>query len=166
LQLRTALPAALAVCLGTAAGEPPDFLHIPTGTPLDLSPRPGEVLSPAVLDFHRTGRNRYRDDAEAIAAGRLIFRQRCSFCHAYDGSGGNAPPINGTGFTYATSAEDAGMFSIIWGGGFGAMRSFARHGLSQDEVLQLIAYVRRLAEPGPERDEARRDAAIGGGAPR
>jgi cytochrome c-L len=140
--------------------EPPVFLHIPTGEPLDLSPRPGEVLGEAVLRFQRTGFNPYRDDAAAIASGRLLYRRLCAFCHHHDGSGGNAPPIDGSGWTYLTSAGDVGMFSIVFGGGLGAMRSWGRQGVTQDEVLRIIAYVRRLAVPGPEREEARRAAAM------
>ncbi|MGG5812246.1 c-type cytochrome [Falsiroseomonas sp. CW058] len=165
LALAAALPllAAAGLLPDEPEPEPPAFLHLPSGEPLDLTPLPGEVPGEAVGQFLRSGRNPYREDAAAIAAGRLLYRRHCSFCHLYDGSGGNAPPLDRAEWVYATSAEDAGMFSIVYGGGFGAMRSWKRHGMTQDQVLRVIAYVRRLAVPGPEREEARRAAAMASG---
>ena len=39
---------------------------------------------------------------------------------------------------------DIGMFEIVYGGSAGAMQSFARRGMSQDDMLKIIAYVRSL----------------------
>jgi cytochrome c-L len=36
------------------------------------------------------------------------------------------------------------MFEIIYGGASGAMQSFARRGLTQDQILRIMAYVRSL----------------------
>lgn len=160
-------PVELAAAPGMAPDLPeeaePSFLHVLTGHPLDLSPLPGETLTEAVHQFHRTGWNLYRDDADAVAEGRLLFREHCSFCHRNDGSGGNAPPIDGQSWVYSTTAEDSGMFSVIYGGGFGAMRSWRRHGMTQDQVLRITAYVRQLAVPGPLREEAQRATAVAAG---
>lgn len=150
----------LSAAPGLAEDTAPDFLHVLTGQPLDLSPLPGETLTEAVREFRRTGRNPYRDDAQAIAEGRVLFRDHCSFCHGYDGSGGTAPPIDGRSWIYATMATDPGMFSVVYGGAFGAMRTWRRHGMTQDQVLRIVAYVRQLAFPGPVRAEARRAAEL------
>lgn len=155
--------AGLSAAPGLAEDMAPDFLHVPTGQPLDLSPLPGETLTEAVREFRRTGRNPYRDDARAIAEGRALYREHCSFCHRYDGSGGNAPPVDGRSWIYGTTATDPGMFSVVYGGAFGVMRSWRRHGMTQAQVLRVIAYVRRLAVPGPLRAEARRAAEMAAG---
>jgi cytochrome c-L len=39
---------------------------------------------------------------------------------------------------------DPGMFAIIFGGASGAMQSFHRRGMKQDEIFRIIAYVRTL----------------------
>jgi hypothetical protein len=39
---------------------------------------------------------------------------------------------------------DPGMLAIIYGGASGAMQSFHRRGMKQDELLRIIAYVRTL----------------------
>ena len=36
------------------------------------------------------------------------------------------------------------MFSIIYGGASGAIQSFAKRGMAQDDMLKIIAYVRTL----------------------
>ena len=52
----------------------------------------------------------------------------------------------GTDWTYPRSATDVGMFEVIYGGASGAMQSFARRGMTQDQMLKIIAYVRSLAK--------------------
>ncbi|WP_135466082.1 c-type cytochrome [Crenalkalicoccus roseus] len=133
--------------LGTvAAEEPPLFFDVLDGQPLNLSPLPGEELSEAVLEFHHTGRNPYHNDAEAREEGRKLYLAHCAFCHGRAGEGALGPPLDGTDWTYAISATDAGMFSIIHGGAYGGMDSFARRGMHQDEMLRIIAFVRTLQD--------------------
>lgn len=142
---------ALALLLGTAtaaAEQRPDFLDLLSGQPLDLSPLPGEVLTPEVLAFHRNGRNRYHGDSAAIESGRRLYMAECAFCHGRQGGGALGPPLTGPDWTYHTAETDVGMFSIIHGGAYGAMGAFARRGLHQDHMLRIIAYVRRLSGPG------------------
>ena len=45
---------------------------------------------------------------------------------------------------YPQALTDPGMFSIIYGGASGAMQSFFRRGMQQDQMLKIIAYVRTL----------------------
>jgi cytochrome c-L len=39
---------------------------------------------------------------------------------------------------------DPGLFSIIYAGASGAMQSFFRRGMQQDQMLRIVAYVRTL----------------------
>ena len=39
---------------------------------------------------------------------------------------------------------DVCQFEILYGGASGAMQSFARRGMTQDQMLKVIAYVRSL----------------------
>ena len=50
----------------------------------------------------------------------------------------------GKDVVYKQVLTDPGMFSIIYGGASGAMQSFHRRGMKQDEMLRIIAYVRTL----------------------
>jgi len=54
------------------------------------------------------------------------------------------PSLVGKDVVYKQVLTDAGMFSIIHGGASGAMQSFHRRGMKQDELLRIIAYVRTL----------------------
>ena len=38
------------------------------------------------------------------------------------------------------------MFEILYGGASGAMQSFARRGMTQDQMLKIIAYVQEPEE--------------------
>ena len=42
------------------------------------------------------------------------------------------------------AGTDVGMFEVVYGGASGAMQSFARRGLTQDQMLRIMAYVRSL----------------------
>ena len=50
----------------------------------------------------------------------------------------------GKDVVYKQMLTDPGMFAIIDGGASGAMQSFHRRGMKQDEILRIIAYVRTL----------------------
>jgi hypothetical protein len=54
------------------------------------------------------------------------------------------PLQTGKDVVYPQALTDPGMFSIIYGGGSGAMQSFFRRGMQQDQMLKIIAYVRTL----------------------
>ena len=56
------------------------------------------------------------------------------------------PPLIGGNFIYPQTADDVGMFAIIYAGASGAMQSFAARGMTQDDMLKVIAYVRRLGK--------------------
>jgi len=54
------------------------------------------------------------------------------------------PTLVGKDVVYKQVLTDPGMFSIICGGASGAMQSFHRRGMKQDEMLKIVAYVRTL----------------------
>jgi cytochrome c-L len=149
-----ALGAAVAVALVAAGAVAPGslaaavaFRHIAFGTPLDVSPRPGETLTAAVTQFHETGQNPYVGDTAALADGKQLYETWCQSCHMPDGSGRIGPSLIGPQHIHARTATDIGLFEAVLGGGLGAMQSF-RDRLTQDEILRVTAYIQHLRRGG------------------
>jgi cytochrome c-L len=121
-----------------------DFKSPIDDSPMQFPLQPGEVETPAVKKFKATGINDYRDNADAIAAGETLYVENCIVCHGADGTGKMGPTLVGKDVRYKQALTDPGMFSIIYGGAAGAMQSFFRRGMTQDEMLKIVAYVRTL----------------------
>lgn len=121
-----------------------DFKSPIDGSPMEFPLQPGEIESPAVKKFKVVGVNDYRGNARAIAEGKELYVKNCIICHGEDGSGKLGPTLVGKDVVYRQALTDPGMFSIIYGGALGAMQSFFRRGMKQDEMLKIIAYVRTL----------------------
>jgi cytochrome c-L len=138
--------AALAIAWGAASPVLGDiaFRHALDNSPLEVKPRPNEVETEAVKSFKATGTNPYRDQEAALAQGKRLYDANCQSCHLKDGSGRLGPTLIGNTWVRERAATDVGMFEIIYGGAAGAMQSFARRGMSQDDMLKIIAYVRSL----------------------
>jgi cytochrome c-L len=81
---------------------------------------------------------------DAIADGKNLYTSNCIVCHGADGTGKMGPTLVGKDVVYKQVLTDPGMFAIIYGGASGAMQSFHRCGMKQDEILRIIAYVRTL----------------------
>ena len=111
---------------------------------LEVKPRPNEVETEAVKEFKATGKNVYVGQEQALGDGRKLYQTHCQTCHLPDGSGRMGPSLIGNKWVRERAATDVGMFEIIYGGSSGAMQSFARRGMTQDEMLRIIAYVRSL----------------------
>ena len=144
--------AGLALVIGVLAPGPlaatVTFRHIAFGTPLDVAPRPGEVVTRAVARFHETGQNPYAGDAVALGDGKRLYETWCQSCHMPDGSGRIGPSLIGAQPIHARAATDVGLFEAVFGGALGAMQSF-RDRMTQDEILRVNAYVRSLRRDGP-----------------
>jgi|LNFM01.1.fsa_nt_gb cytochrome c-L len=139
--LAPALAAALLFSGGASAVE---FKNALTNAPLDVKPKTGEVETDAVKSFKETGENPYNADAAAIEAGKKLYATNCATCHLPDGTGRIGPNIIDDTVVRERTGTDVGMFEIIYGGGSGAMQSFHRRGMVQDDMLKIMAYVRSL----------------------
>jgi cytochrome c-L len=126
------------------ADDVADFKNPLDNSPMKFELQPGEVETPAVKKFKETGTNDYRNDSEAIAEGKKLYLSNCVICHGADGTGKMGPTLVGKDVVYKQVLTDPGMFSVIYGGASGAMQSFHRRGMKQDEMLKIIAYVRTL----------------------
>ena len=120
------------------------FHHALDNSVLEVKPRPNEVETEAVKEFKATGKNVYVGQEQALADGRKLYQANCQACHVPDGSGRIGPSLIGDSWVRERAAHDLGMFEVIYGGSSGAMQSFARRGMTQDEMLRIIAYVRSL----------------------
>jgi cytochrome c-L len=71
----------------------------------------------------------------------------CQACHLPDGSGRIGSTLVADTWKHERATTDVGMFEILYGCFSGAMQSFARGGMTQDQMLRVIAYVRSLKKP-------------------
>ncbi len=126
------------------AGDLSDFKSPLDNSPMTFPLQAGEVETPAVKNFKATGVNEYRGNADAVADGKKLYTANCIVCHGADGTGKMGPTLVGKDVVYPQVLTDPGMFSIIYGGASGAMQSFFRRGMQQDQMLKIIAYVRTL----------------------
>ena len=120
------------------------FRHALDNAPLEVKPQPGEVETDAVKKFKDSGEDPYKGDPQALAEGKTLYEENCAACHLPDGSGRIGPSLIGNNWVRERAATDIGMFEIIYGGASGAMQSFARRGMTQDQMLRIMAYVRSL----------------------
>lgn len=121
----------------------PVFRHPLTNKEIKLNLYPNETVTPKVLEFQKSGKNPYRGDKDAIAAGRTVYDQWCAACHLADGTGRIGSNIIDAQVTYPRVANDVGMFEAIYAGASGAMQSFGNR-LTQDEILRLMAFIESL----------------------
>jgi cytochrome c oxidase cbb3-type subunit 3 len=92
--------------------------------------------------------------------GQQLFQQHCAACHGADGRGGKgtgvtysrprdlpilAPALNNSGFL--TAASDTLIKQTLIKGRAGTpMQSFIKQGLSQQDINDLVAYIRSFAK--------------------
>jgi cytochrome c-L len=100
--------------------------------------------APEIVLGRGTGVNDDRADADAIVECRNLYTSDCIVCHGAEGTGEMGPTIVGKDVVEKQVLTDAGMFAIIYRQVSGAMQSFHRRGMKQDEILRIIAYVRTL----------------------
>jgi cytochrome c-L len=135
----------IAVTVGTSSVHSEIvFRHALDNSPLEIKRGPTEVETDAVKKFRVTGTNEYLQQEQALAQGKRLYQTHCQACHLPDGSGRLGPSLIGDKWIRERVATDVGMFEILYGGASGAMQSFAKRGMSQDDMLKIIAYVRSL----------------------
>lgn len=102
--------------------------------------------------FLNTGENPYSGNAEAISSGKKHYQTySCAQCHGAQAQGQTAVGLIGPKYNHSKSANDKGMFEVIWAGTNGGMSPKGQgvmdptnksNGLSPDEILKVIAWVR------------------------
>jgi cytochrome c-L len=122
------------------------FPSIIDKSPLDVTPKAGEVVTNELKEFKRTGQNPYTGNPDALARGKQIYTEFCQSCHMPDGSGRMGPSLIEGYHVHEEIKTDVGLFAMVFGGGFGAMQPFSLR-LSQDDILKVMAYVRTLMKP-------------------
>ncbi len=121
-----------------------EFRHALDDSALDLKPIKGEEITDAVKSFRKDGVNPYNGQADAISAGQTLFDDNCQACHGADGTGGMGPSLVDEVYVNTRANTDIGKFEIIHSGASGAMRSFSERGVTQDQILKIIAYIHTL----------------------
>jgi cytochrome c oxidase cbb3-type subunit 3 len=91
-------------------------------------------------------RNPAIGDAKAIAAGQKLFAAGCAACHGADGQGGRGPNLRERVFWHPL--EDDTLFHSISKGIPGGGMPPAN--LPEDQVWEIVAYVRSLTAPAIE----------------
>jgi cytochrome c-L len=142
--LRYSLVGLALAAMPIAAGAAIVFRHVLDDSPLDVKPLPKEIETEAVKSFKQDGNNPYNGDAAALDEGKTLYRAHCQACHLPDGSGRIGPSLIDGVWKYPRTATDVGLFEVIYAGAAGAMQSFARRGMHQDQRLKAMAYVRSL----------------------
>lgn len=132
------------------AGKRIEFVTTQDGGPLTIKVELFDT--PQAKEFAANGKNPYIGNAEAIEKGKKLFQMySCTQCHGGDGQGQTGPGLHGPDFKYAKDASNKGMFETIWHGTNGGMGAKGKglmdptdphNGLSVDEVLKIIAWVR------------------------
>jgi cytochrome c oxidase cbb3-type subunit 3 len=119
--------------IAAAAGLPPVALQS------DISP--GRALEP------RAALDPYRGNAYGMSEGKRLFSWfNCAGCHAH-GGGGMGPALIDERWIYGAAPEN--IYSTIVEGRPNGMPSFQRK-IPDDQVWQLVAYVRALAGLAPK----------------
>jgi cytochrome c-L len=134
---------ALTLCCVVGIAQQIQFRHAFDDAPLDVTPKPGEPVTEAVQEFHRTGQNPYNGKPDAIEDGKKLYVQFCQACHGRDGSGGMGVSLTDPKVIYERIRTDVGLFEVIFGGASGAMQPFSKR-MTQDQILRVMAFVRTI----------------------
>ena len=90
-------------------------------------------------------KNPLQGDPDAIRYGMGLFRARCADCHGIDARGIRGPDIT---LIWASGRTDDGLFKTIKGGVPGTEMP-AQTRMFDQEIWQVLAYLRTLAAPAP-----------------
>lgn len=131
------------------------FSHIIEGTPLDLSVAKSADASKSIeadaFDrFKQSGSNPYNCNSRAVEAGYSLFLSACSGCHGHEAEGKLGPGLADDYWTYPQNATDKGLFETLFGGAQGMMGPQYVN-LSNDEMLQIMAWLRSVYQGKPKK---------------
>ena len=117
-----------------------------SGEPTELPPVPADYQGKT---------DPYTGDAAAIAAGQEIFQSTCTTCHGDTGAGDgpaasslDPKPANLRALVGSLS-DDYMFWRISEGGGmapFNSAMPAQKNNLSEEEIWQVISYIKTLAE--------------------
>ena len=142
------LPWVLAcACLLAGCGKQHQVDHTSTVVPMPAQP---------VSDLPGAGANRASkmpvppmppETPQAIAAGHTLFvKMNCAGCHSYTGKGWMGPDLTDTYWRYGGAPDD--IYRSIYEGRPQGMPAWG-HALPQEEIWQLVHYIRSLpVHPG------------------
>ncbi|MFA6179121.1 MAG: c-type cytochrome [Candidatus Methylopumilus sp.] len=153
--LKIFFAAVLYVSTCTAYAAQVEFVDTQESKPLKINPALFDTRQ--AKQFLATGKNAYIGDQAGIASGKKIYQlYSCTQCHGGNAQGQTASGLIGPNFKYAKSANDKGMFETIWHGtnvGMGAKGkgmmdpADPKNGMSPDDVLKVIAWIRSVSLP-------------------
>src|SRR6185503_10910167 len=93
--------------------------------------------------------NPFKNDAQAVEAGRGSFRSYCAPFHGIRAEGGRGPDL--TRGVYAAGETDADLFNAISNGVAGTeMPSFSAN-LGEENIWRVVSYIRSTARRDVER---------------
>jgi cytochrome c-L len=138
------------------AGTAIAFVDTQEGKPLVIDAALFDT--PAAKEFLATGKNPYIGNEEAITKGHKVFGMySCTQCHGPEAKGQVGPGLVGPTFKYPKNVTNKGMFETIWHGTNGGMGAKGKglmdpsdltNGITPDEVLQVIAWIRTKGDSG------------------
>jgi cytochrome c oxidase cbb3-type subunit 3 len=113
------------------------------------------LAGPALAQPER--QNPFKNDSQAVEAGRGIFRIYCSPCHGIRAEGGRGPDL--TRGVYSAGERDADLLAVISNGVPGTeMPSFSL-GLGDENIWRVVSYLRSATRRDAEKVTG--DAAAG-----
>src|SRR5713226_6004633 len=93
--------------------------------------------------------NPFKNDSQAVEAGRGAFRIYCSPCHGIRAEGGRGPDL--TRGVYSAGETDAALFNVISNGVPGTeMPSFSL-GLGDENTWRVVSYLRSVTRRAGEK---------------
>lgn len=139
---------------GESSGKMIEFVTTQDGKPFKIDPALFDT--PAAKEFMTTGKNPYIGNAEAIAKGKKVFQlYSCTQCHGPEAKGQVGPGLTGPDYKYPKDATNKGMFETVWHGTNGGMGAKGvglmdpndpKNGITPDELLKIIAWVRSMSD--------------------
>jgi len=117
----------------------------------------GLVLLTSLVSAQPESQNPFKDDPQAVEAGRSVFRVYCSGCHGIHAQGGRGPDL--TRGIYSAGNRDADLFKVISNGVPRTEMSSFSAGLGDENIWRVITYIRSTMRHDAEK--AKGDPASG-----